>query len=311
MLKSGQRERGFYAHQIFEYYGISRQAHYKWVQTEDSRMLQEEIILQYISSIRQNLPKLGGRKLHYLLQKKSNEFGFTVGRDRLFDLLREHHLLIERNKKYVSTTHSKHRFYIYDNLLKELDEISRNQALVADITYLETLQGFCYLALITEVYSRKIVGYDLSESLCLEGSLRALQMALQETKAPKGMIHHSDRGIQYCSKAYVQRLKDHHLQISMAEKGNPYENAVAERVNGILKEEFLLDQRFPSFLHASKATKEAIHLYNTQRPHMSLEYQTPDEVYNKTDSVEDFDDLSLPLRGILPKSSQASLTLRL
>ncbi|MBI4548542.1 MAG: IS3 family transposase [Ignavibacteriae bacterium] len=166
-------------------------------------------------------------------------------------------------------------------MLKELDEIAFNQALVADMTDLETLQGFCYLALITEVYSRKVVGYDLSESLCIAGSLRALNMAVAETNAPKNMIHHSDRGMQYCSKAYVRFLKDRHLQISMAEKGNPDENAIAERMNGILKAEFLLDQVFPSFLHAQKATKEAIPLYNTLRPHMSLDDQTPDEVYQK------------------------------
>ena len=188
--------------------------------------------------------------MHYLLQGKWDEFGFSLGRDALFDLLRQQGLLVERVKKRISTTNSKHRFYIYHNLLKDLGIISRNQVLVADITYLETSQGFCYLALITEVYSRKIVGYDLSESLGIEGSLRALTMALELTQAPQGMIHHSDRGVQYCSKAYVQMLKNHQFQISMADKGNPYENAIAERINGILKEEFLLNQGFCSFLQA-------------------------------------------------------------
>jgi putative transposase len=280
-IQQSSKQTRVFLSQICHHYGISRQSHYQWLQAEDSRLLEEDIILQYVHSVRHKLPKLGGRKLHHLLTSKFVEFGFSMGRDRLFDLLREHHLLIERVKRRMSTTNSKHRFYIYNNLLKGLDEITFNQALVADITYIETMRGFCYLALITEVYSRKVVGYDLSQSLGIEGSIRALKMAIATTNAPPGMIHHSDRGVQYCSKAYVRLLKERHMQISMAEKGNPYENAIAERMNGILKEEFLLDQVFPSFLHAKKAAKEAIHLYNTKRPHMSLDYQTPDEVYKK------------------------------
>ena len=290
-MKLGQKEPAFYAEEIFQYYGLSRQAHHQWLQAEDHRLLEEEIILQYVRQVRQRLPKLGGRKLHYLLGKKWDEFGFSLGRDHLFDLLRQQGLLVERIKKRVSTTHSKHRFYIYDNLFKNLVDISKNQVIVADITYLETREGFGYLALITEVYSRKIMGYDFCGSLSIEGSLRALTMALDQTQSPQGMIHHSDRGIQYCSKAYIQLLTDHHCQISMAEKGNPYENALAERINGILKEEFLLNQGFRSLLEARKAVIEAIHLYNEERPHSRIGMLTPHQKYALEET---------PLRGAPP-----------
>ncbi len=241
--------------------------------------MQEEIILQYVHDIRRRLPKLGGRKLHYLLKQKFEEVGFSIGRDRLFDLLRQHGLLIERRKKYISTTNSKHRFYIYDNLIKGLEITRKNEVIVTDITYIELEVGFCYLALITDVYSRKIVGYDLSESLSIEGSIRALKTALKKVKNKHGMIHHSDRGIQYCSKKYIQLLQEGGVKISMSEKGNPYENAIAERVNGILKIEFLLDQTFKGLKHAQKATIEAIKLYNEERPHMSIGLLTPNQKY--------------------------------
>lgn len=265
--------------QICQEHGISRQGYYKWRQSKSNRFLQEEIVLQYVYDIRRRLPKLGGRKLHYLLKKKFEEVGFSIGRDRLFDLLRQHGLLIERHKKYISTTNSKHRFYIYDNLIKGLEITRKNEVIVTDITYIELEIGFCYLALITDVYSRKIVGYDLSESLSIEGSIRALKTALKKVKNKHKMIHHSDRGIQYCSKKYIQLLQEGGAKISMSEKGNPYENAIAERVNGILKIEFLLDQAFKSFKHAQKATIEAIKLYNEERPHMSIGLLTPNQKY--------------------------------
>ena len=151
--------------------------------------------------------------------------------------------------------------------------------IVSDITYISTEEGYMYLALITEMYSRMIIGYDVSESLSIEGSLRALRQAIKKISQTEGMIHHSDRGIQYCSNDYTKLLKIRRIKISMAEKGNPYENAVAERVNGILKIEFLLDQRFRTKAEARRFVREAIKIYNEERPHMSIGYEIPAERY--------------------------------
>ncbi len=153
--------------------------------------------------------------------------------------------------------------------------------IVADITYIDTREGFIYLALLTDVFSRKIVGYDVSDSLAVEGSLRALKMALPEVADPKALIHHSDRGVQYCCYAYTDLLQLKGVRISMGEKGNPYENALAERVNGILKLEFLLDQVFPTKAIAREATRESIHIYNFERPHSSIGLRTPAQKFNQ------------------------------
>jgi transposase InsO family protein len=201
--------------------------------------------------------------------------GIEIGRDRLFALLRVHNLLIRRRRHPKQTTWSGHRLRKYGNLIRDLELNRPNQVYVADITYLETLEGFCYLALITDAYSRKIVGYDVSRTLCFEGSLRALQMALAQLSGPIQLIHHSDRGIQYCSHAYVDLLMQHGIQISMTEELHVYENAKAERVNGILKSEFLLGECLVSIDLAEKMVKDAIEIYNNERLHLSLNYQTP------------------------------------
>ena len=193
--------------------------------------------------------------------------------------MRENGLLVDRKKKYVKTTNSEHRFRVYTNLIKEIKIVRINQVIVSDITYISTEEGYMYLALITEMYSRMIIGYDVSESLSIEGSLRALRQAIKKISQTEGMIHHSDRGIQYCSNDYTKLLKIRRIKISMAEKGNPYENAVAERVNGILKIEFLLDQRFRTKAEARRFVREAIKIYNEERPHMSIGYEIPAERY--------------------------------
>lgn len=205
--------------------------------------------------------------------------GIKMGRDRLFDILRNHDMLIRRKKASFKTTNSYHHFYKCNNLIKNLEITRPNQVWVSDITYIRTVKGFCYLALITDLYSRKIVGYDLSNSLELSGCLRALQKALKNTNPAVGLIHHSDRGIQYCSKLYVAKLKNRNIKISMTEENHCYENAVAERVNGILKDEFYLDQWFSDLGHAKKATKCAIDVYNNKRLHLSLGLKTPQAVY--------------------------------
>ena len=188
--------------------------------------------------------------------------------------------MLTLRKKYSSrTTNSLHRFYKYHNIIKDFKASRPNQIWVSDITYIRTIKGFCYLALITDAYSRKIVGYDLSNSLELSGCVRALNKALYKAKNIDRLIHHSDRGIQYCSNGYTQILKRHNIAISMTEDNHCYENALAERINGILKDEFYLDQTFTDVAHAKRATKNAINLYNEIRLHLSLDYKTPNYVH--------------------------------
>lgn len=185
-------------------------------------------------------------------------------------------------KSYTRTTNSFHRFYKHKNLLYDKTIDRSNQCWVSDITYIRTELGFVYLFLITDYHSRKIVGWDLSHSLSIEGGIKALNMATkQRSQSNQELIHHSDRGIQYCSNAYVALLQKHNIKISMTQENHCYENAKAERVNGILKDEFLLDSTFKDYITAKKATKQAIETYNELRPHWSLKLQTPSQVHEK------------------------------
>ncbi len=222
------------------------------------------------------------RKLVKSLDDEFTIANLKVGRDTLFNVLRKHQMLTLRKKYSSRTTNSYHRFYKYNNIIKDVEVTRSNQVWVSDITYIRTIKGFCYLALITDMYSRKIVGYDLSDSLELNGCVRALHKAIYQAKSIKDLTHHSDRGIQYCSNVYTQILKRNKIQISMTEQNHCYENAMAERVNGILKDEFYLDQTFTDVAHAKRATKNAINLYNEIRLHLSLDYKTPNMVYLKT-----------------------------
>ena len=214
------------------------------------------------------------------LNKDFQKQQLKVGRDTLFNVLRNNNMLTLRKKYSCRTTNSYHRFYKYNNIIKDVEVNRPNQVWASDITYIRTVKGFCYLALITDMYSRKIVGYDLSDSLELKGCVRALNKAVYQAKNIKGLIHHSDRGIQYCSNIYTQILKRKKIDISMTEENHCYENALAERVNGILKDEFYMDQTFINTAHAKRAVKSAIKLYNEIRLHLSLDFKTPNMVYN-------------------------------
>lgn len=228
------------------------------------------MILQ-VQRIRKRQPRVGGRKLQKMLRNQE----VVIGRDRLFSMLRGKGLLVRRKRNYVRTTQSSHRFKVYKNLIWDEKAARSEGVYVADITYIDTLEGYCYLSLITDQYSRKIVGYALSKSLSIEGSVEALQMALRGTKSPKLLIHHSDRGIQYCSKGYTNLLKKKGVGISMTEENHVYENALAERVNGILKGELQLGEKLLSYSVAEKLVDEAVKIYNEERLHMSLGYVTP------------------------------------
>ena len=233
---------------------------------------------------RKLMPRLGGRKLWHLLQQD----GFPVSRDRLFTLLSENNLLVKRRKKYSVTTCSRHWMRKYPNLIRGFDLERPHRLWVGDITYISLKGGFAYLALITDAYSKRIVGYDLNTTLERDGALRALRMAIDQTPQQKrqGLIHHSDRGCQYCSKEYVKLLTDNGIRISMTEKGDPYENAVAERVNGILKSEWIDEECFESFQAAKERIDQIVILYNSLRPHASCDWLTPLEAELRTGKLK-------------------------
>jgi transposase InsO family protein len=263
-------------------FNLKRDAYYKYKDRADKRLKTEQQIIKIVKQKRKSLPREGVRKLKKSLNEEFEKANLKVGRDTLFNVLRKYNMLTLRKKPSYRTTNSFHRFYKYKNIIKDVLVNRPNQVWVSDITYIRTVKGFCYLALITDLYSRKIVGYDISNSLELTGCVRALNKALYQAKDINDLIHHSDRGIQYCSNRYTQILKRNKIGISMTEENHCYENAVAERVNGILKDEFYLDQTFDSIAHAKRATKSAINLYNQIRLHVSLDYKTPNMVYKLT-----------------------------
>lgn len=264
-------------------FGYSRQNFYKRHNEYSLKQNQSDQILGCVLRERLKMPRLGTRKLKYRMALQ----GVSYGRDKLFDLLRSNRLLIKPLRSYTKTTYSKHWLKKYSNLIRQKNVTAPNQVWVSDITYIKTDEGYNYLSLVTDKFSRKIVGYDLSESLKAEGATRALQMAIEQGESQPGLIHHSDRGLQYCSYEYQQILRDHQIQPSMTEQYDPYENALAERMNGILKTEFLLESGFPTSSLARLAIEEAVDTYNSIRPHLSLNMKTPQEVHqNKTPTTK-------------------------
>lgn len=267
--------------------GYSKQAYYKRGIVLQKSILQEDMILRKVVEIRKQQPVIGGRKLHHLLQAQLPE-ELRIGRDAFFSLLRESGLLIRKTKsKHPRTTLSWHHFHLYPNLIRDVVPDGPNQIWVADITYIRKKDGrFFYLSLVTDLYSHKIVGWNLSESLAMEGALSALDMALEGLPRDASLIHHSDRGIQYCSYVYTARLKSRGIRISMTQSGDPKENAVAERVNGILKQEWINREQMVSCEQAEKRMEQIIHIYNTLRPHMSIDWLTPQQAHIKKGKIE-------------------------
>ena len=258
---------------------MSRQNYYKSRKNRQRKQFDQTLILSLVSRERSLQPNLGCRKLLKLIRPDLSEAGVCIGRDSFFKVMSEQQLLIKRRKRSVTTTNSRHRFKVYGNLVKDIDITESHQVLVSDITYIRTDEGFVYLSLVMDAYSRKIVGYDCSDSLEAEGCLRSLNQAIRQLPAGHSTIHHSDRGSQYCCHAYVETLKSFGLSISMTEENHCYENAQAERLNGILKQEYLLDQTFKSKYDSYAAIHQAIYLYNTHRPHQALNYQIPERVH--------------------------------
>ena len=261
--------------------GISRQAYYKRNRAFDARVCQDQEVVDFVLEKRRRQPRLGTRKLHYLMSIEAGAVP-RVGRDRLFTILREARELVPRKRAYHKTTHSHHRFRRHPNLLKAGPEqviASRpEQVWVADITYLPTQESVAYVSLITDAYSRKIVGHHVHESLHTESVIKALHKAVGERKTTQPLIHHSDRGAQYCSDLYQRLHAKAGIRCSMTDGYDCYQNAMAERVNGILKTEFLL-HRPRNLADAAKIVDESVSIYNTERPHQALKYKTPDAVH--------------------------------
>ena len=270
------------------WFGITRQAYYQesWRKMEVS--IETEVLLKEVQLIRKEHKRIGTRKLHEMLTPVMMEHQIKMGRDKLFDLLSAHHLLIRRRRRNIRTTFSNHWLRKYPNLILGFIPTGPNELWVSDITYWKVNDITVYITFITDAYSHRIVGYNLAESLEAVESIKALQMALSALKAEShlNLIHHSDRGLQYCSAAYVKLLQDSTIQISMTQSGDPLENAIAERVNGILKEEYLDTEQIKMVNEAIRYLHKAIELYNNKRPHMSISNYTPNEVHHATEPIK-------------------------
>lgn len=259
---------------------MSRQNYYARRRQRQRRNAEGGLVVALVRRERQQQPRLGVRKLHHLLKRELQEAGVRLGRDRLFEELRKHDLLIEPLRaQFPHTTQSYHNLPVFRNRAKETVVERAHQLWVSDLTYLRTREGYLYLALITDVYSRKIVGSHAGDNLEATGCVRALEEALEQLPAAAKPLHHSDRGTQYCCHEYVNRLQDHGLGISMTESNHCAENALAERMNGILKQEYGLGAEFATKADARRAVQQGIGLYNTKRPHSALGYRMPEEVH--------------------------------
>jgi putative transposase len=264
-------------------FGKSRQAYYQKHAFIEERNKEAILVLDFVAIIRREIPGLGTHKLHRLLRCSLQSSGIKMGRDKLHELLRDNGLLITKKRKHPKTTDSRHWMKKYPNLIREMEINAPEQVWVCDLTYICVGFDFNYLSLITDAYSKKIVGYHLHPYLTTEGCLMALNMALLTRSGNTNLIHHSDRGSQYCSYEYVFKLHEAGIAISMTENGDAYENAIAERVNGILKTDFKLNRIFKTHLEAKLTVQNSISNYNTLRPHMSCSYLTPEQAHQSTE----------------------------
>ena len=267
-------------------FGKTRHAYYDALWRKENSLVREDVVLQEVIAIRNDLPRVGTRKLHYLLQSSLESHQIKIGRDYLFDLLSEHKLLVRQRKRKAITTDSRHWMRKYSNLIRNMPVTRPEQVWVSDITYIRLTNQWGYLSLITDAYSRKIIGYCFRNDLMAEGCIEALQMALKNRMYHEPIIHHSDRGSQYCSHQYVNLLNQNTIGISMTENGDPYENALAERVNGIIKTEFNLHSSQLGFEQTYNQIKRSIKVYNEIRPHSSCDYLTPNQAHLQSESLK-------------------------
>ena len=263
-------------------FGVNRQVYYRRIQSVNKRKSRAVKVIELVESIRIQMPKIGTRKLYFLLEEELKQL--HVGRDMLFRILKANHMLIQPTRRYHVTTNSYHRFKKHKNLIENVVPERPEQIWVSDITYVGNRENPMYLALVTDAYSKQIMGHDLSNSLDVSGSLRALKMAVRKRKYKNNVVtHHSDRGLQYCSNEYQNLLKRSKINCSMTESYDPYANAVAERINGILKGEFIGYKNKCSLQTMGKLIKNSINIYNEHRPHFSCFYKTPRQMHQQNE----------------------------
>jgi transposase InsO family protein len=272
---------------LCSWFGLTRQAYYQSKNRVEKDLIEQGILLDKIGDIRKDHKRLGGRKLFFKLEAFMHEHNIKMGRDAFFDLLRDNKLLIKQRKRHHVTTNSNHWMKKYPNLIKDIEPLGPNHVWVSDITYWKTKGGHYYISFITDAYSRKIVGYHVADTMEAIESATALKMAIKTLKIrAAGLIHHSDRGSQYCSSLYVKMLKKASIKISMTENGDPLENAIAERINGIIKGEYLFDYLIKTLLNAKEVLKSVVKLYNEDRPHSSIGNAVPSKVHNNDTDIE-------------------------
>jgi putative transposase len=261
-------------------FGVDRQVYYRAVRRKQHKVDIAGEVVRLVEHIRQSMPRIGAKKLYYLLTDKLKML--KVGRDKFIAILRANHLLIKPKRQYHVTTNSYHRFRKHKNLILDLTIHRPGQVWVADITYIGSKTMPCYLSLITDAYSKKVMGYFVADDLTTPSSINALKMALkQRENKDLAVIHHSDRGVQYCADLYQQVLLKNNIQCSMTQDSDPYENAVAERINGILKQEFMIDQIGKTIDVIRRVVKESIDIYNQKRPHFSNHLLTPNQMHQQ------------------------------
>lgn len=262
-------------------FGIDRQVYYRKIRRRACKQTKARQVVAMIMEIRESMPRIGARKLYYLLFEKLQLI--KIGRDKFFDILRANHLLIPPKRSYHVTTNSHHRFRVHKNLLPEMAINRPEQVWVSDITYIGKREKPCYLSLVTDAYSKKIMGFCVADNLNTESSLLALKAAVKSRKDKAlQLTHHSDRGLQYCADDYQKMLFKNNIQCSMTNNGDPYENAVAERINGILKQEFFIDTYHQDLETMKTIVKESIDIYNNQRPHYSNYMLTPEQMHKQS-----------------------------
>jgi transposase InsO family protein len=261
-------------------FGIDRQVYYRKIKRRIIKQDKATLVVKMVIEIRTQMPRIGSKKLYYLLNNDLKML--KIGRDKFIDILRANHLLIVPKRSYHVTTNSHHRFRKYKNQLLDLQINKPEQVWVSDITYIGKREKPCYLSLITDAYSKKIVGYNVSDNLNTQSSLIALRLAVKQRKNKEiPLIHHSDRGLQYCSKEYQKILTKNEIQPSMTQNSDPYENAVAERINGILKQEFYIDKYNKDLPIMKQIIKETVEIYNGKRPHLSNHMLTPNQMHQQ------------------------------
>jgi transposase InsO family protein len=259
-------------------FGIDRQVYYRKIRRKINKQSKAEQVVSMVIEIRKSMPRLGTKKLYYLLSDRLQLM--KIGRDKFFDILRANHLLIQPKRSYHITTNSHHRFRKHQNQILDLEINRPEQVWVSDITYIGKREKPCYLSIITDAYSKKIMGHYVADNLNAESSLKALRTAIKQRKNKDlPLIHHSDRGLQYCANDYQSILNKNGILTSMTQNSDPYENAVAERINGILKQEFMIDKYNQDLDVMKRIVKEAINTYNVQRPHYSNYMLTPNQMH--------------------------------